>query len=261
MDVLKKCVELVEQGKALVLMTVMHAEASTPAKEGFKMIVTEEHDRFGTVGGGALEQRAIAEAEEVLSRRKNSTLRLDLAAEGMECGGSVVVTLEYFQGGLFFVLFGGGHVASALAPVLESIGFRVIVFDNREEILEHHRSEGRTVIYGDFSDIAPTEPYLRSGFCCIATQGHQFDTTILRRLLQSNISLSYIGMIGSKRKVKTALADCKRDGLAIPSSLYAPVGLPVGGDTVSEIAVSIASEVLSVRYEKAVPHMRDGIME
>lgn len=261
MDVLKKCVELVEQGKALVLMTVMHAEASTPAKEGFKMIVTEEHDRFGTVGGGALEQRAIAEAEEVLSRRKNSTLRLDLAAEGMECGGSVVVTLEYFQGGLFFVLFGGGHVASALAPVLESIGFRVIVFDNREEILEHHRSEGRTVIYGDFSDIAPTEPYLRSGFCCIATQGHQYDTTILRRLLQSNISLSYIGMIGSKRKVKTALADCKRDGLAIPSSLYAPVGLPVGGDTVSEIAVSIASEVLSVRYEKAVPHMRDGIME
>ena len=250
--------ELLERGMDLVLVTVLKASPGTPGKEGFKLILTGEGELSGTVGGGALEKRAINEAKEVMRERKNRLLELDLQDEGMLCGGRVTLTFEFLQAGRGFVIFGGGHIGRALTPVLESLGFRVTVFDSRSEVKEM-LGEGplREIIIGDYRNISTVlEKIIRNGFCFVATHGHSYDYDVVKQLLGTGQPFSYIGMIGSKKKVTTLFKRLSDEGIAVPDYLYAPVGLDLGGDTAAEIAVSIAAEVITIIRGKSGTHLR-----
>lgn len=258
MNIFRIGAELLERGIDLVVVTVLKASAGTPGKEGFKMILTEEGELSGTVGGGALEKRAIDEAREVMRERKNRLLELDLQDEGMICGGRVTLTLEFLQAGRGFVIFGGGHIGRALTPILESLGFRVTVFDNRPEVKEM-LGEGplREIIIGDYRNISTVlKKTIRDGFCFVATHGHSYDYDIVKQLLSTEQPFSYMGMIGSKKKVGTLLKRLEGEGIAVPDYLYAPVGLDLGGDTAAEIAVSIAAEVITIINGKAGAHLQ-----
>ncbi len=258
MNIFRIGAELLERGIDLVLVTVLKASPGTPGKEGFKLILTEEGELSGTVGGGALEKRAIDEAKEVMRERKNRLLELDLQDEGMLCGGRVTLTLEFLRAGRGFVIFGGGHMGRALTPILESLGFRVTVFDNRPEVKEMLR-EGprREIIIGDYRNISTVlEKTIRAGFCFVATHGHGYDYDVVKQLLSTEQPFSYIGMIGSNKKVGTLFKRLRSEGIFVPDYLYAPVGLDLGGDTPAEIAVSIAAEVITIIRGKSGTHLR-----
>ncbi|MQY77539.1 MAG: hypothetical protein GH155_07940, partial [Spirochaeta sp.] len=234
------------------------ASPGTPGKEGFKLILTGEGELSGTVGGGALEKRAINEAKEVMRERKNRLLEFDLEDEGMLCGGRVTLTLEFLEAGRGFVIFGGGHIGRALGPILESLAFRVTVFDNRPEVKEM-LGEGprREIIIGDYRDISTVlEKTIRDGFCFVATHGHNYDYDVVKQLLSTEQSFFYLGMIGSKKKVGTLFQRLQSEGIVLPDYLYAPVGLDLGGDTAAEIAVSIAAEVITIIRGKSGTHLR-----
>jgi xanthine dehydrogenase accessory factor len=257
MDIFEKTTELRAAGVNSCLVTVTKASGGTPARAAFKMLVTESGGLFGTVGGGALENRAIEEARQLLVRGESLFLELDLATLGMSCGGRVSLFFEYLQAARGFVLFGGGHVGRALTPMLEALGFRITVFDNREEVAGLLRGENRDVVIGDYADISAVADRVRADRrCFIATHGHQHDYRVLKQLLNLDAAYSYIGLIGSKNKVLTALNKARREGLKIPEALYAPVGLNLGGDTAAEIAVAIAAEVVALQHNRPAAHMR-----
>jgi xanthine dehydrogenase accessory factor len=257
MNIFEKTTELQAAGVSSCLVTVTEASGGTPARAGFKMLVTESGELFGTVGGGALENRAIEEAKQLLARGESLFLQLDLAKLGMTCGGRVSLFCEYLPAARGFVLFGGGHVGRALTPMLEALGFRVTVFDNREEVAELLRAQSRTVVIEDYQDISAVAGRVRADRCCfIATHGHEHDYRVLKQLLELDVEYRYIGLIGSKNKVLTTLKKARREGLKIPAQLYAPVGLDLGGDTAAEIAVAVAAEVVAVQYGRTAAHMR-----
>jgi xanthine dehydrogenase accessory factor len=258
MDILKKATELQTAGIDSCLVTVTEAGGGTPARVGFKMLVSETGELFGTVGGGALENQAIEEAKELISRGRSRMLQFDLAELNMTCGGRVSLFCEYLAGSRGFVLFGGGHVGRALTPMLEALGFSVTVFDNREEVAGLLRAENRTVMIGDYNDISEVADRVRADrFCFIATHGHEHDYQVLKQLLTLGVEYRYLGLIGSKNKVRTTLKQAREEGLKIPERLYAPVGLDLGGDTAAEIAVAIAAEVGAVQYGRpGAAHMR-----
>ena len=261
MDILKTCSSLIERGISLVLVTVVKAGRGTPGKEGFKMILTDRGELFGTVGGGAIEHRAVEDGKEVLKTRENRLESYDLAKLEMKCGGQVTLLYEYMQGRRGFMLFGGGHIGRALTPILESLGFRVSVFDSRPEVRELlGEAEGRTIMIGDYDDIGEAADTLRAcEFCFIATHGHQHDFQVLRQVLQAKDGYRYVGLIGSRAKIRTILEKLKAAGLQAPEYLYAPVGLKIGGDTPAEIAISIAAEVVAVVHGAEAPHMRSTL--
>lgn len=263
MNIYRTIASLIDEGRDLALVTVLEVTEGTPGKKGFKMAVAEDGEQFGTVGGGALEYRAAQEAREVLRTGENRVLELDLAALGMQCGGRAVLVLERIRARPQFVLFGGGHLGRALAPLLEQLGYRVTIFDNRPEV--RGRAEGpakREVIIGDYADISPVAARIASGGCCfIATHGHAHDYTVLRQLARLKAEPRYIGMIGSKKKVQAALERLRAEGLAVPVALYAPVGLDLGGATVAEIAVAVAAELVALKHGRPVPHMRCRLEE
>ena len=258
MKVYKKCIELLESGRNVALVTVIKASRGTPGKEGFKMLVADNGELFGTGGGGALEHHTIEEAKKVLQEEKNEILQLDLSTLGMKCGGRTTVTVEYLKGARSFVLFGGGHVGRALAPILKSLGFRLTVFDNREEVRDQLKeSLLERVIITDYNDLSGHRQTVEQArYCFIATHGHDYDYAVLKQILTLSDHYDYVGLIGSRNKVRTIVERLRSEGLSAPEYLFASVGINLGGDTAAEIAVSVAAEVIARLHGTPVEHMR-----
>jgi xanthine dehydrogenase accessory factor len=114
------------------------------------------------------------------------------------------------------------------------------------------------VLIGEYSDLAPARERLEaSEFCFIATHGHLHDYAVLKQVLQSPGRWRYIGLIGSRAKVRHTRERLAAEGIQVPDSLYAPVGLDLGAQTPAEIAVAVAAEVVALLHGTAAPHMRD----
>jgi xanthine dehydrogenase accessory factor len=259
MDALRKCLEALEAGHDVVLITVLAAGAGTPGKEGFKLLLSDDGSTFGTVGGGALEHRALQDARQALAARRNALATYELSSLGMVCGGQVTLAFEFLAGAQCFLLFGGGHVGQALAPILESLGFRVAIYDSRPELKPVLAAvPGRRVVIGEYTDLAPVRQELeRAEFCFIATHGHAHDYEVLTQVLAAGGRKRYIGLIGSRSKVRATRERLAADGIPAPDCLYAPVGLAIGAQSPAEIAVAVAAEVVALLRGVAVPGLRD----
>jgi xanthine dehydrogenase accessory factor len=254
----RRCAELEESGESFVVVTVIDAAEGSPAKTGFKMLVSDGGECLGTVGGGKLEHHATAVAREVASTGGIRTVRLELSSLGMVCGGEVTLLFERIEGGRPFLLFGGGHVGRALAPLLVSLGYRVTVYDPRPEARGWLAGVPEaSVVEGPYTDLSGMAGAVRRcRHCFIATHGHEHDWEVLRQLLSISPEWEYLGLIGSRRKARETHEKLRAAGRGVPEYLHTPAGLPLGGSTAAEIALSVAAEVVAVRNRAAVEHMR-----
>jgi xanthine dehydrogenase accessory factor len=84
-------------------------------------------------------------------------------------------------------------------------------------------------------------------YCLIVTRGHNHDQEALYRLI--NRGACYVGMIGSRRKIRKIFAALADAGVSMEAleRVYAPVGIDIGSQTVMEIAVSIVAELIAHR--------------
>lgn len=146
-------------------------------------------------------------------------------------------------------IFGAGHISVPLSQVLSLMNFRVEVFDNRRQLstFEANTYAHRKRIV-DYTDVTHLVASGNSSYVAIMTFGHEFDEIVLRQLLSKE--LRYLGMIGSKSKARAMLERLVREGFAQDQvdRVCSPIGLPVGGQTPAEIAVSIAAQILQYRY-------------
>ena len=155
------------------------------------------------------------------------------------------------------LLFGAGHCALALAPVLKSIGFRVTVFDDRADLVTKERfPAAESLICGDFGHIGQyltTEP---EDYIVIMTSGHTHDFEVQEQILRR--PAAYVGVIGSRAKTASVNAHLRAAGVdeAAIASLHTPVGVAIKAVTPAEIAVSIAGEMI---YERALRREQAGI--
>ena len=146
------------------------------------------------------------------------------------------------------VLIGGGHVSKAIAPIAKSVGFRIFVFDDREEFANPERfPEADITLVGDYEDGFDKLPVNANSFVVVASRGHQFDDAAVSGALRT--PASYIGLLGSKRKTILIFEELIRNGFD-PEELRrinAPIGLDIGGRTPEEIAISVMSEIIAFR--------------
>ncbi len=149
------------------------------------------------------------------------------------------------------ILFGGGHVAAALAPLLTTVGFRVTVFDDRPEFVTEERfpcAEKR--INGSFRDIAAELAVTAEDYVVIMTNGHRHDLEVELQVLRG--SYAYVGVIGSHRKIAFVNEKLREAGISeeAVASVHTPIGTAIKAVTPEEIAVSIAGEMILVRAER-----------
>lgn len=147
------------------------------------------------------------------------------------------------------ILLGGGHVALALSRMAAMLGFAVTVADDRPAFANAERfPEAERVVCEAFEPAIRALKVRKSDYVCVLTRGHRWDAACLRELL-TGTEPSYLGMIGSKRRVKGlfgALADEGFDAERI-ARVRAPIGLPIGAVTPEEIAVSICAQLIEHR--------------
>lgn len=148
------------------------------------------------------------------------------------------------------LLVGGGHVGQAVAKLAADVGFDIWVLDDRDRFVSPERfpTASRRLV-GDIGttlrDLAPT--LTPATFAVILTRGHNHDEEALYRLAPT--ACGYVGMIGSKRKIRMIFDDLVAKGIPPEalSRVHAPLGYNIGSQTVPEIAVSIVAELIACR--------------
>ena len=146
------------------------------------------------------------------------------------------------------VILGGGHIAKPLAEFGAKVGFSVVVVDDRPSFANIKRfPEAREVICESFEKVFDLLKLRESDFVVIVTRGHRHDGICLRSAL--NYSPAYIGMIGSKRRVKEMKNQLIDEGYSQErlAKVNSPIGLDIGAVTPEEIAISIIAQVISSR--------------
>lgn len=154
------------------------------------------------------------------------------------------------------VIFGGGHIARALAPLLHGVGFRVTVMDNRIEYADPADFPGaERVICGDYLRLGDYVDLTEEDYVVVMTNGHSHDFDVQEQALRRK--LAYIGVIGSRRK--TAVVNARLREAGVPekgiAQVHTPIGTPIKAVTPAEIAISIAGEMI---YERAIRREADG---
>ncbi len=247
-DLHKAIYESVEKGENVCVATVVGAKGSTPRNMGAKMLIWQDGRTLGSVGGGELELRVVAAAQEVFA--KGQPMRLDFSLRGGGdagiCGGDAEVFLELVAAKPRLVIIGGGHVGNALSRLAALLGFRVVVMDTRE-LDASLFPESVQLVQVQSYDALPKEWFDANTYAVVMTPNHMGDRAALAQLVQ--LPLAYLGMIGSRRKVEQTFRALREQGVPEDAlnRVYAPIGLGIGAETPMEIAVSIAAEIIQVR--------------
>ena len=223
---------LLDEGSSFVLVTVLESTGSTPRKSGAKMIVLADGRTIDTIGGGKVELRATEDALDALKRGVSRVAEYELRetgdnALGMVCGGQTKVSFEVHVPSRTLLIVGAGHIGQKLCPMARLLEFRVAVVDSRPEFATAELfPQADQVIVGHPKDVASLVRIDERTHVVIVTHGHIHDKDALRAVATSGAA--YVGMIGSRSKVKTVLSELLEEG--VPSEAIARVRAPIGLD-------------------------------
>jgi len=255
----KKAGQLAQAGKPFVTVTMLSHRGHAPQDNGAKAIVTTEGLFSGTVGGGKVEAKAIVFAQQLLLEKATASfervtwnLQKDV---GMTCGGEVEFVFELSSPKIWKVcVFGAGHVAQAVVRLLLTLDLTVECYDPRQEWLDKMpqlNDRLKCHLYNSEDDLDKVVSFESQTYYLCLSQGHSFDMPILKSILLRG-SPEYIGVIGSPVKalqVRKALLE-----VGVPADrvekLYCPMGLKIGSNAPSEIAISIAAQILGHRDQR-----------
>jgi xanthine dehydrogenase accessory factor len=138
LELLNEARRLLEKGTRLALCTVIEKKGSGPREAGTKMIVSEDGETYGTIGGGAIERALITACMNALKEHTSRTVTFNTTGEknagtvetGLMCGGEVTVFIDILEPDVRLILIGAGHVALSLAQLADIVGFRMSVIDD-----------------------------------------------------------------------------------------------------------------------------------
>lgn len=250
-DIWEEIVACRRRGEPAALATIVSTLGSTPGKDPMKMLVRADGTIVGSVGGGCLEAEVWDAAKQVMETGRSTQMSFTLTEEhypdsGLVCGGTVTVFVEAVTPPTVH-LFGAGHVGKATAALASDVGLRVVVHDDRPDMLDEERFPDPLLrVPGPWDEglqAAPPGPY---DYVVVATRGHHDDEQVLRLLAAADCQPRLLGLLGSAAKRKVLTARLAADGITDDwlAQVVTPVGLPIGARTAAEIAVSIVGQLI-----------------
>ena len=252
-DIFKKISEL-QTKHNLSLCTIVNTKGSTPRKIGAKMIVNENGEIFGTIGGGELEKSVIKNAIEQIKDGNAKLFRHDLLHQhNMCCGGTVDIYIEPIMKKNKLYIFGAGHTGQSLAKYSTDFDFETVLIDDRKEYVEQCKIENVNKMNLPFETALGILPFDEKTFVCIMTYSHPIDRDILSFCIRK--PHAYLGMIGSQRKIEMTKKNF-REGLNVSEeqleNVDMPMGVDIGAEGPEEIALSILSKLIAVKNKISV---------
>ncbi len=291
---LERALDMRRNGRRCAACLVVKARGSTPQSAGALMLVDEDLNTFGTIGGGCVEAEIRRRAHAMLSAGDSFvgglvSFKLDHDYgwdDGLICGGTIELavtplpTEQRIQQAIDDVhdrrataltfeaqgadganvsialdipprerlyIAGAGHVGQALARLTIPLEFETTIFDDRADLLARFAPSGSLSVAGEIAEKLRDAPIDDRTYIVIVTRGHKNDEQALHAVVGRKAR--YVGMIGSRRKIKLIFDDLKDMGIDphMLADVHAPIGVDIGSVTVEEIALSIAAELVQVR--------------
>jgi xanthine dehydrogenase accessory factor len=246
--------ELQDRGESFAICTITAAQGSTPRHIGSKMLVFENGEFTGTVGGGELEHRVLDEAKLAISdgkaRKLNYSMNDPARGDPGVCGGQVEVFVEPVLPAPKIIVIGGGHVGKAVVHLAKWLGFRVAVSDDRVEFCTPEMNPDADEFYPvPMAELAQHVNINLQTYLILTTRGVSTDVPGLPALLATRAA--YIGVIGSRRRWSMTVKGLQEAGLSAETiaHIHSPIGLELNAETPEEIAVSILAEIIMLRNE------------
>ena len=256
-DVLEKVVDFLKSGKRVALCTVIEKRGSGPRDIGAKIVVNENGELIGTIGGGNLERILVQEALKSIKEGKSKKIVFSLREHvekegvvktGLICGGEITIFIDIIEPKPRLIIIGSGHVGYPLAKLADMLGFEIVVVDDNKELATKERFPmAKEILVGDFTEILDKVKVQPNDFVVIVHGEPEHDYLALKKMLEKNVR--YIGLLGSKVKVAKFKERLKKEGLSESAfgNLYAPVGLDIGAQTPEEIGISILAQIIKIR--------------
>lgn len=247
-EIFERVLEMQTTGERGVLVTVIRADGSTPRKVGTRMLVFEDGTILGTIGGGQVEQAVKQEVHKVLLAGSVTVRHFKLTQElAMCCGGQMTFLMEPVVPPLKLVVFGCGHVGQAILEQAAHLDFQITAVDDLDENIEAVSKLNLAEVVDTYDlERAGKLPYGPDTLVVIATREHALDQKLLELILERGNR--YVGVIGSKRKAhmqrQRLLAKGYQESLV--DGVVCPMGLDIGAQTPSEIALSVVAQLVQV---------------
>ena len=251
MGLFNELARLEEQNRAFALLQIIACRGSTPRHSAW-MIVTEQGDTAGTIGGGMLERLAIEAAREAIAQGASRLFEARLTrqgenAVGSDCGGAMTIHIAVYPRRPALFLLGAGHVNREVAKLAVGLGFIVTLADTWPANLQHPELPAtcRRIGGDHYAAIVPQLGLDEQSYVIISTN-HE-DREALEQVI--HLPFRYLGLLASTRKAhyfRNLLR--KEQGLSEEAlaRLHAPLGLKIGAETPMEIAVSIIAELVQL---------------
>lgn len=228
------------EGPAVAVATLLAAPESTGLEPGARRLIYEDGRTQGSLGSEELNRQATAVGRRVAAYGDHQYLRGEKGEE---------VFVEGFASPPTLIILGAGHVGKAVSALAASLGFRIIVVDDRTEFATRERfPEAERLVVADYPEGLQQVPVNANSYILVATRGHRHDDLAVEAAVQT--PARYIGLLGSKRKSLMIFRHLHEKGVPLERicQIHAPVGLNIGALTPEELAVSIMGEILACRY-------------
>jgi len=232
----KQILQASETGPQVAVATVIAPQGH--AFFGNKLLIRKGAEIGGSLGEKAWDDRAKKLAQELSLFGGNKTFA---TKDGVE------IYVEGFTQPPTLVILGGGHVGKAVYTLALTVGFRVVIIDDRTEFSNKERfPQAHKTIVSAFEHPFQDLELGYNSFIFVATRGHRYDDAATHAAVKT--SARYIGLLGSKRKNLLIFKELLKDGVSEErvKAIHAPVGLNIGAVTPEEIAVSVIAEMIQV---------------
>lgn len=253
MTIFAEAARLEEQNRPFALAQIVDSRGSTP-RHSAQMLIRDDGSIVGTIGGGMVERKVIAEALDAMRDRTSRIFHGRMArngsnAVGSDCGGAMSVYISVHGQQPRLVLIGAGHVNRAIAHFAENLGFELVIGDVWLESLNPDRfpAVAKFIHAETFTDVIGKIAIRPDDFVLIATNNQ--DREALDRMITHPVA--WLGLLASRRKTQAFLRQMRENGVAEAdiARLRAPVGYDIGAETPCEIAISVLAEILQVKNQ------------
>lgn len=234
-SIYSQLIEIQKEGSSAALFTKLRQEANGRKQIISKEIYTQMDQASLSIPEQALLSQALKQGQAIWSPT------LDDSSSWIE---------PYVKKPRLIIL-GAGHISKPLVAMASMVSFDCVVADDRPSFANRNRfPDAKEILCDSFENMLDMLQIGPTDLVISITRGHRHDELCLRKALPQNPS--FLGMIGSKRRVKLMKELLLADGFSKDSldRLHAPIGLDIAAATPEEIAVSILAQLIAQRRKK-----------
>jgi len=243
-----------EEERPISVVTVL-ASTAPGVERGNRILVRPDGGTEGTLGDPALDRAATGAALELLAAERSEVRTLPATA------GEARAFVEVLEPPLRLVVCGAGHDAIPLVRSAAALGWRVVVVDDRKELLTQERfPEAHGFVYVDHpGKVAEEAPLDARTSVVVMTHNFLRDKEYLRSLLRTPVP--YLGMLGPRARTERLLQELAEEGVEVTEAdrarIFGPAGLDIGSEGPEEIAHAIVAEIVAVRRRRPAGFLRE----